>query len=127
MKNVAIKDQQSYPLGATYHSLSRHKFNYKPFVKYDANKELVSQGVDSFGKSTGYFGNRNDLSDQRAITPVAVFGNRGMTPKILDTEWKNKTNILADAVIYSQPVLNEDEAYTLSIFSEETFGTIKIS
>lgn len=126
VKNNIRKDATSYPLGPTYHSLTRHKFNYKPFVKYDANKELINQTVDSFGKETGYFGNRNELKDQRAITPVSVFGDRGLTPKILETQLRNSTNILADAVIYSRPALNENETLALSIFSEEDFGLAKV-
>lgn len=91
IKHDINKDAASLPLGPSYLSLNREKFNHKPFFKYDANNELNS------ATNPNYFGT---LLHPKSITPVSAFVAAGFThPKQVDVLATQKTNVVPDAVV----------------------------
>lgn len=99
IKHNITKDKNSLPLGPSYASINREKFNYKPFLKYDANKEMNSD------TNPNYFG-ISIINVPSANTPVAAFAKIGFThPKQIEDLAKQKTNVLADAVVRHKSVV----------------------
>jgi hypothetical protein len=84
-------------LGASYDSILRDKFNYKPFVKYDANTEFDGANSNHFG--TG-------LDNRLASTPVSTFETQHIgTNKPIDLESNRlrPIKLQSDAVIIQSP------------------------
>lgn len=87
----------SNKLGASYDSILRNKFSYKPFMKYDANADF--DGANSY-----YFG--TGLDNRLASTPVSTFDTQHVgTNKPIDLENNRLTPIKlqSDAVIIQSP------------------------
>lgn len=93
-------------LGPSYYSIVREKFNYKPFIKYDANTEFDTQNSLYFGAG---------MDNRLAITPVSNFeyskfnilkpvGHQdSMRPKEIETQLYKKIHLAPDAVIIQNP------------------------
>lgn len=84
-------------LGATYDSVLRDKFSYKPFMKYDANAEF--DGLNSHHFGTG-------LNNRLAATPVSTFeiAKIGVdSPRELETHRTKSIRLQSDAVIIQSP------------------------
>lgn len=92
VKHDINKDKHSLPLGPSYTSINREKFNYKPFLKFNANVELNST------TNPNYFG--PSILDPRSNTPVAVFEKIGLIkPKDVEEFATRKTDLVPDAVV----------------------------
>lgn len=103
IKHDINRASTSRPLGPTASSLYRDRFRYKPVGRpnYDANTELPG--------TPNYFGPSNDLANQKAITPISVFGtDKQLTPYQIDNNLFQKTNLLPDAVVISRPITEDD-------------------
>ena len=95
------------PLGPTRRSIYRDRFQYKPYAirpELDIQPTSFWANVDKeipvgINRTEYYFGSRDDLSNQKAITPISIFGNRGLTPRNIEQELFQRTNILPDAVV----------------------------
>lgn len=94
-------------LGPSRRSIYRDRYRYKPYSirsELDAAPTSFWGNVDNeipigINRTDQYFGSRNDLPNQKAITPISVFGDRGLTPRNIEQELFQKTNILPDSVV----------------------------
>ena len=92
--NQSITDNK---LGASYNSILRDKFKYKPFMLYDANREF--DGANSFHFGTG-------LDNRLSATPVSIFelSKLGVNKPIdLETNRTTPTRLGVDSVIIQNP------------------------
>lgn len=95
------------PLGPSRRSIYRDRYRYKPYpIRPELNIEPTSfwGNVDQeipigINRTEQYFGSRDNLTNQKAITPISVFGDRGLTPSNIEEELFQKTNILPDSVV----------------------------
>lgn len=130
---VFVKDG-SYPLGASYASICRHKFQFKPVAWYDENVRML-------GDNQMYYGDRNNLATMKAQTPVSVFddifGKRAPDGKIIMTVFaiennpKLGTNLMPDAVVTQihkdrDPNDPASRLDPVTIASLESFGDIAL-
>lgn len=108
------KDPRSFSLGPTNYSIYQNRFSHKPFEKYDANQEM-------FGVNFGYWGNYNDLGNQKAVSPIKHFGH--MKPSEIEKThpWQS-INMVADSYIRMVPVVT-----AVSIEVSDFFGNCAIS
>lgn len=83
-------------LGPSHASIMRDKFTYKPFIKYNANTEMIDQEPPYYGTHT------KTLSS----TPVSTFQiqNIGIdSPRSIEINKIKKTRIMPDAFIIQNP------------------------
>ena len=95
LKQQIARNRSSYSLGPTNYSVFRERFNYKPVNNYDSNAEIDNP--------PDYFGAFGDLTDQKAITPISIFDEKGLSPSKIQESPQDKTNLLPDAVVISKP------------------------
>jgi len=84
-------------LGPSYESIIRDKFSYKPFIKYDANKEMINQLEPYYG--TGLLG-------KKASTPVSTFEIQHLgvnKPKDIEMNRIKKIRLFPDSCIIQNP------------------------
>ena len=96
-KPVSFIRHQSYKsknhLGPSYESIVRDKFSYKPFIKYDANREVIQNSPPYYG--TGLLG-------KTASTPVSTFeiANVGVNkPKDIEQNRLKRIRLFPDSCI----------------------------
>jgi hypothetical protein len=110
LKNEITRNSNSTPLGSSNYSISRDKYTYKPFLKYNSNLELSNI------TNPNYFGNF-DAGDYNAITPIKTFKDFGNgKPVIIEGSIKFKTNICPDAVVIHRPINSDDLFFDNGIF-----------
>lgn len=100
LRHNISKHSEGYGLGPSNSSIYRDRFRYKPVSRYDANTELPG--------TPNYFGPSDDLANQKAITPISVFQDKGLSPKIIEQSLFQKTNLLPDSVVISRPLTPDD-------------------
>lgn len=84
-------------LGPSYESIVRDKFSYKPFIKYDANREMINQSEPYYG--TGLLG-------KKASTPVSTFEIQHLgvnKPKDIEMNRIKKIRLFPDSCIIQNP------------------------
>ena len=83
-------------LGSSNESIMRDKFTYKPFIKYNANTEMMDQDPPYYGTRGGTL----------SSTPVSTFqiANIGIdSPRSIENNKTKKTRIMPDAFIIQNP------------------------
>lgn len=90
-----LRNKNTNHLGPSYESIVRDKFSYKPFIKYDANREIMEQP---------YYG--TGLTGKKSSTPVSTFElqNVGVNkPKDIETNRKKRIRLFPDSCIVQNP------------------------
>lgn len=86
-RHEITQDNRSCPIGASFRSLYRERFNYKPASRF--------QDV-----STGLWGDPQSIRTQTANTPISTFSNLNITPKdVQETLPQKRINIQPDGVV----------------------------
>jgi len=114
LKHDINRNPKTHPLGPSVNSIYRDRFGYKPFsrlIRYEPLPATPRHINSELPGTPNYFGPSNDLGNQKAITPISVFGeDKKLTPRKIDTELFQKTNLLPDAVVISRPITEDDES-----------------
>lgn len=114
-KIIPIQSNKSKnALGPSYESIVRDKFSYKPFIKYDANREMIDQTSPYYG--TGLLG-------KKASTPVSTFEIQKLgvnKPKDVENNRDKKIRLFPDSYIIQNPdrlLLDTEHQATKNVIS----------